>query len=162
MKTYIEGHFDLGKARIYPDGLLRVARGKRSWTALVEGKTGNNRLQSQPLENHFDVAREQGFNALLTISNEIPTVPGQHPTKVDKKKLKKVALHHYSWSQLLSEAVMQKEHRRVADPDQAWIARRADPIPGTPTLGCAGVRRHGSVPGGRPGRCDRGNVAHRG
>ncbi len=61
VKTYIEGHFDLGKARIYPDGLLRVARGKRSWTALVEGKTGNNRLQSQPLENHFDVAREQGF-----------------------------------------------------------------------------------------------------
>ena len=40
---------------------------------------------------------------------------------MDKRKLKKVALHHYSWSQVLSEAVMQKEHRGVADPDQAWI-----------------------------------------
>jgi hypothetical protein len=35
--------------------------------------------------------------------------------------MKKVALHHLSWSQVLSEAVMQKDHRGVADPDQAWI-----------------------------------------
>ena len=46
---------------------------------------------------------------------------GQHPTKVDKRKLRKVALHHLSWSQVLAEAVMQKEFRGVADPDQAWI-----------------------------------------
>ena len=46
---------------------------------------------------------------------------GQHPTKVDKRKLRKVALHHLSWTQVLAEAVMQKEFRGVADPDQAWI-----------------------------------------
>ena len=46
---------------------------------------------------------------------------GQHPTKVDKKKLKRVSLHHWSWTQVLAEAVMQKEFRGVADPDQAWI-----------------------------------------
>jgi hypothetical protein len=84
-------------------------------------KTGTNRLEPQQLETYLDIAREHGFNALLTISNEIPAVAGQHPTKIDKKKLKKVSLHHYSWSQLLTEAVMQKEHRGVADPDQAWI-----------------------------------------
>jgi hypothetical protein len=48
-------------------------------------------------------------------------MPGQHPTRVDKRKLKKVCLHHWSWSQVLSEAVMHKEHREIADPDQAWI-----------------------------------------
>lgn len=46
---------------------------------------------------------------------------GTHPTAVDKRKLKKVALHHFSWTQLLTEATMQKVHRGVADPDQAWI-----------------------------------------
>ncbi len=46
---------------------------------------------------------------------------GQHPTAVDKRKLKRVDMHHWSWTQLLAEAVMQKEHRGVADPDQAWI-----------------------------------------
>jgi hypothetical protein len=38
------------------------------------------------------VARDRGFDALLTISNEIPPVAGQHPTKVDNRKLRKVAL----------------------------------------------------------------------
>ena len=65
--------------------------------------------------------KEQGYDAVLTISNEIPAVAGQHPTKVDKRKLRKVALHHLSWTQVLAEAVMEKEFRGVADPDQAWI-----------------------------------------
>jgi hypothetical protein len=30
-------------------------------------------------------------------------------------------LHHSSWTYLLSTAVMQKEHRGVSDPEQAWI-----------------------------------------
>ena len=84
-------------------------------------KTGSHELATAQLESYLDVAKEHGFDALLTISNEIPAVAGQHPITVDKRKLKKVALHHLSWSQVLSEAVMQKEHRGVADPDQAWV-----------------------------------------
>jgi hypothetical protein len=121
VQAYIEVPFDLGDKRVQPDGLIRVARGAKTWTALVEVKTGTNELEVTQLENYLDVAREQGFDALLTISNEIPPAAGQHPTKIDKRKLRKVALHHLSWSQVLAEAVMQKEHRGVADPDQAWI-----------------------------------------
>lgn len=121
LQTYIEVPFMLGESRVYPDGLIRSSRGSKTWTALVEVKTGTNQLEVQQLENYLDVAREHGFDALLTISNEIPAVAGQHPTAVDKRKLKKVAIHHLSWSQVLSEAVMQKEHRGVRDPDQAWI-----------------------------------------
>ena len=121
LETYIEVPFALGDQRLYPDGLIRVTRGKTTWTALVEVKTGPNQLQTQQLENYLDIAREQGYNAVITISNEIPAVAGQHPTKVDKRKLKKVNLHHFSWAHVLAEAVMQKEFRGVADPDQAWI-----------------------------------------
>lgn len=121
VETFIEVPFVLGEARVIPDGLIRVRKGSRSWTALVEVKTGRNELQTTQLENYLDVAREQGFDALITISNEIPAMAGQHPTKVDKRKLKKVALHHRSWTSLLSTAVMQKEHRGVSDPEQAWI-----------------------------------------
>ena len=63
----------------------------------------------------------KNFDALITISNEIPGIAGQHPTKVDKRKLRKVALHHWPWTYLLSTAVMQKEHRGISDPEQAWI-----------------------------------------
>lgn len=121
VETFIEVPFTLGETKVIPDGLIRVSRGRRSWTALVEVKTGRNQLQTEQLENYLDVARDQGFDALLTISNEIPAMAGQHPTKVDKRKLKKVAIHHRSWTFLLSTAVMQKEHRGVSDPEQAWI-----------------------------------------
>ena len=111
----------LAEKRCYPDGLIRVTRGSKSWTALVEVKTGTNDLAVEQLENYLDIAREQGFDALITISNEIPAMAGQHPTKVDKRKLRKVELHHWSWTDVLSVAVMQKEHRGVSDPEQAWI-----------------------------------------
>jgi hypothetical protein len=121
IETFIEVPFVLGERKLFPDGLIRVSRGSRSWTALVEVKTGSNALQAEQLENYLDIAKEQGYDAVLTISNEIPAVAGQHPTKIDKRKLRKVALHHLSWTQVLAEAVMQKEFRGVADPDQAWI-----------------------------------------
>ncbi|MCY7365587.1 MAG: hypothetical protein LH469_09835 [Frankiaceae bacterium] len=121
IETFIEVPFALGDKRLYPDGLIRVRRANKTWTALVEVKTGTNELEPAQLENYLDIAREQAYDCLITISNQIPPAAGQHPTAVDKRKLKKVALHHYSWSQVLAEAVMQKEHRGVADPDQAWI-----------------------------------------
>ncbi|MCW2714318.1 MAG: hypothetical protein JWN88_1365, partial [Frankiales bacterium] len=121
IQTFIEVPFMLGEKRLYPDGLIRVSRGQKIWTALVEVKTGTNELEAAQLENYLDIAREHNFDALITISNEIPPAAGQHPTVLDKRKLKKVALFHYSWSQVLAEAVMQKEHRGVADHDQAWI-----------------------------------------
>ncbi len=121
LETYIEVPFQLGDQTLYPDGLIRTKRGQRSWTALVEVKTGTNALVAQQLENYLDVAREHGFDAVITISNEIPPASGQHPTPVDRRKMKKVALLHLPWAEVLSAAIMQKEHRGVADPDQAWI-----------------------------------------
>lgn len=121
LEAFIEVPFLLGEKKVFPDGLIRTKRGKKQWTALVEVKTGENDLVSEQLENYLDVAREHGFNALITISNEIPPSPGQHPTTVDKRKLKKVAMHHWSWSDVLTHAVMQQEFHGVADLDQAWI-----------------------------------------
>jgi hypothetical protein len=121
LETFIEVPFMLGEKKVFPDGLIRATRGKKEWTALVEVKTGTNALQTEQLENYLDIARENGFDALITISNEIPASVEQHPTTVDKRKVKRVALHHWSWSEVLTHAVMQKEFRGVADPDQAWI-----------------------------------------
>ena len=119
VEAFIEVPFDVGDTTLYPDGLLRVKRGKKTWTALVEVKTGTNCLAVPQLEAYLDVAREKGFDAVITVSNEIPAIPGTHPTAVDKKKLKKVALHHIPWTEVLTEAVVHKVHRGIADPDQA-------------------------------------------
>lgn len=121
MDTFIEVPFLLAGKKVFPDGLIRVKRGGKTWTALLEVKTGGNELQREQLENYLDVAREHRFDALLTISNEISPSAGTHPTVVDRRKLKSVSIHHLSWTEVLAAAVMQKEFRGVADPDQAWI-----------------------------------------
>lgn len=122
LRTYIEVEFELADGRkVRPDGLMQVKRGQRIWTALVEVKTGRNSLIKEQIEAYLDVAKEQSFDCVVTISNEISKIPGEHPVAVDKRKLKKAALHHISWSRVQTEAMLQKSYRGVADPDQAWI-----------------------------------------
>lgn len=121
IETFIEVPFDLDERKVFPDGLIRVTRGSKTWVALVEVKTQANALAAPQLEDYLDVARAQGFDALLTISNELAPTPDVHPTTIDRRKLKKVTIHHLSWTEVLTAAVMQKVHRGVADPEQAWI-----------------------------------------
>lgn len=121
IETYIEVPFDLDGQRRYPDGLIRVTRGSKVWTCLVEVKTGKNDLAAPQLEAYLDIAREEGFQAVLTISNQIPVAVGSHPCPVDKRKLRRVDLKHLSWSQIHTEAIVEKANRAVSDPDQAWI-----------------------------------------
>lgn len=122
LQAYIEVPFELADGRsVRPDGLVQITRGKRSWTALIEVKTGSNGLKREQIEAYLDLAKEQGFDCVITISNQIARIPGEHPVDVDKRKLRKVKLHHLSWSRVLTESVLHKSHHGVADPDQAWI-----------------------------------------
>lgn len=104
-----------------PDGLIRVSRGNSSWTALIEVKTESNQLERDQVESYLDVAINEGFDAVITISNEIPPVLGSHPLTLDKKRSSKVPVHHFSWVRLISMAVMEKEVHGIEDPEQSWI-----------------------------------------
>jgi len=122
LSAFIEVPLELADGRsVRPDGLIQVVRGKRSWRGLLEVKTGKNELKKEQIETYLDLAKELGMDCVITISNQIAKMPGKHPVDVDKRKLKKVGLYHISWSRLLTEAVLQKAYRGVADPDQAWI-----------------------------------------
>jgi hypothetical protein len=124
LATFIEVPFRTGpdsSVTVIPDGLLRTTRAAKSWTALVEVKTGTSHLDRGQIEAYLDVAREQGFDAVVTISNEIAPAPGMHPVQVDRRKVRRVALFHYSWAEVLTTAVQQRVHQGVSDPDQAWI-----------------------------------------
>ena len=122
ISTFIEVQFESSDGRkVRPDGVIRVSRGTKSWTALVEVKTGSSNLGKEQVESYLDVARDNGFDAVLTISNQLASAENVHPVEVDKRKVKKVALYHLSWTEVLSIAVAQRVHRGVSDPDQAWI-----------------------------------------
>ncbi len=121
LQCFIEVPFQSGERTIYPDGVLQTSRAGQTWTALVEVKTGSSLLDRAQVESYLDAARDGGHDAVLTISNQLAPAPGVHPVEVDKRKLRKVALHHLSWAEVLTVAVQQRVHRGVADPDQAWI-----------------------------------------
>lgn len=121
IETYIEVPFTLGDAKYRPDGLIRVTRGKRTWTALVEVKTGVNDLKIEQVGCYVDIAREQGFDAVITVSHQIAATPGVHPVALPKSKLKKVNLYHLSWGRIHTEALIEHANKTVSDPDQAWI-----------------------------------------
>lgn len=121
LSTFVEVEFDLDGKTVRPDGLIHAERGSKSFTALVEVKTGSNDLDRDQVEKYLDVAKQNGFDAVLTISNQVPVAPTLHPVTVDKRKIRQVALHHLSWAEIITTAVQQRVHKGIADPDQAWI-----------------------------------------
>jgi hypothetical protein len=122
VETFTEPQFVLDGKRVRPDGVVRVTYGKTVWTALLEFKTGDAKLEVDQINTYWEIARQNGYDAVVTISNEIAASPGSHPTVGLKvRSNSKVQIHHISWTALLSTAVMFKVHRGVEDPEQAWL-----------------------------------------
>lgn len=121
LSAYIEVPFSDGDKKLRPDGLLQVVSGQRTWTALVEVKTGRHELIPGQIEAYLDVARKHKFDALLTISNQVVAIPGVHPVPLPRARTQAARLFHLSWSQIRTEALMEQSNKSVSDPDQAWI-----------------------------------------
>lgn len=121
IQTFVETPFLLEGSKVRPDGLITVTRGTKSWVCLVETKVGAASLEAGQMHSYLDVCKEHGFDAVLSISNHYVTASSSYPIEIDKRRLRKVSLVHRSWVDVLTEAVVQKEHRGVSDPDQAYI-----------------------------------------
>lgn len=121
LQTFVETPFELEGKKVRPDGLITVTRAGKTWVALVETKVGASVLEEKQMNAYLDVCRVRGFDAVLSISNHYVTASTAHPIDIDKRRLRKVKLIHRSWVDVLTDAVVQKEHRGVSDPDQAYI-----------------------------------------
>ena len=122
VSAYCEVPFELADGRkVRVDGAIEVVRGKRTWTLLVEVKTGKAELNQEQVEAYLDVVKQEGFDGLLTISNQLASVYGQHPIDVDGRRYRNVALHHLSWARILATALRVDDHIGVEDSDQEWI-----------------------------------------
>lgn len=121
LSAFIEVQFKEGDKRLRPDGAIRIEYGRRTWTTLVEVKTGRNELIPDQVEAYLELARRHKFDALLTISNQLVAAPGEHPVKVPGTKAQLARWHHVSWSRIRTAALMQQANRSISDPDQAWI-----------------------------------------
>lgn len=104
-----------------PDALVIVDNGRREWRALVEAKAKGADLDASQIDRYLDIAKDHGVDAVITISNQFVATPTQSPCDVNRQKLKKVSLFHWSWSYLETEAKIQLSKSAVSDPDQAYI-----------------------------------------
>ncbi len=118
---YVEVQYEQGETKVIPDAVLKVSRGSRLWTALLEVKTGNGKLKKEQLENYLDVARKKKYDVVVSLSNDVPASAGELPVEVDRRKLAKVALRHLSWAEVAHEARMLLSHGGIDDDLQAWI-----------------------------------------
>lgn len=122
LETFTEVRFKTPDGKtVIPDGAISCRRGGKVWTCLVEVKTGSMALRPEQVAAYMDIAKEHGFDGVLTISNDITPGPSDSPITVDGRKSRKTALWHFSWWHIITSAVVQSRYRGVSDPDQAWV-----------------------------------------
>ena len=89
-----------------PDALLVVEQGKKSWSALVEAKIGKNSVGTDQLERYIDLAKANGVDAIITVSNDLTVDPSVNPTPYRRNLPKGLSIFHLSWSAILTEAFL--------------------------------------------------------
>ncbi|MCZ4118211.1 TerD family protein [Streptomyces sp. H39-S7] len=115
METFTEVSLPHGETPKRPDGVIRVERAGRLWTALVETKTNGNPLKSEQVQDYMDIAARRGYEAVITVSNDValegsPLVD----VKIDGRRKHKVALWHLSWAEVTQQAQMLIRHEGVS------------------------------------------------
>jgi hypothetical protein len=122
IETYTEAILRArGGGNLRPDGVILVSRAQRTWGCLVEVKTGRAALTKKQVENYIRLARKHGFDAVLTVSNELSGRPDELPYELNKVVQGKIDVHHLSWWRILTEARRCQHEKRIGDPDQAWL-----------------------------------------
>ncbi|TWH00540.1 stress response protein SCP2 [Nocardioides sp. J9] len=144
IETFVEVPFGQDEEAYRPDGVVRVTRGQKTWTALVEVKTSNGKLDATQIDNYVNIARSKGFDAVITIGNELAGGDAEHPVAIDRRKLRKVGLHHLAWDQIRAEAVLAARHRGVADATQSKVLHEFLRYMNHPRSGMGGLGDMGS------------------
>ncbi|WP_329134378.1 TerD family protein [Streptomyces sp. NBC_01476] len=122
METFTEVAFPHGDTPGRPDGLIRVERAGKLWTALVETKTNGNPLRPAQVQMYVDIAARRGYEAVITLSNDValegsPLVE----VRIDGRRKHKVALWHLSWAEVTHQAQMLIRHEGVGNAAHAWL-----------------------------------------
>ncbi|MFD1159049.1 hypothetical protein [Roseovarius aestuarii] len=123
IETYTEVVFQKQTAEIKdrPDGLIALKVGSRQWRALVEAKVGNSELDPDQIERYRVLAKDNGVDCVISISNQFATSPDSHPVEAVRKSRSKIPVFHWSWMHILTTADLLVSGEDVADIDQLML-----------------------------------------
>ena len=103
-----------------PDGMIIIEVGRRSWSALIEAKVRRSRLDPDQVQTYLRLAKANGVDAVVTISNDFTAVPHHHPLRVSRLP-KGVGLFHWSWTSILTYAKVLLAAKEVEDREQLFL-----------------------------------------
>ncbi|QFZ75230.1 TerD family protein [Streptomyces fagopyri] len=143
-ETFTEVSLPHGDSPRRPDGVIRVERAGKLWTALVETKTNGNALKPDQVQAYADIAARRGYEAVITLSNDVelegsPLVA----VKADGRRKNKVALWHLSWAEVTHQAQMLIRHEGVGNAAHAWLLQELLHYLQHENSGCHGFQNMG-------------------
>ncbi|QGV79513.1 TerD family protein [Streptomyces ficellus] len=146
METFTEVSLPHGESPRRPDGVVRVERAGKLWTALVETKTNGNPLKSDQVQTYVDIAARRGYECVITLSNDValegsPLVS----VKIDGRRKHKVALWHLSWAEVAHQAQMLIRHEGVGNAAHAWLLQELLHYLQHDNSGCHGFQNMGAA-----------------
>jgi len=106
-----------------PDGLVVVSTGKSNWSALFEVKTGKADLDQDQVQRYVTLAKDNGIDAVITISNQFVARPDHSPVHVPKALLKKVKLFHWSWMSIVTHCEILNGTGSITNIEQVLLLR---------------------------------------
>ena len=144
METFTEVSLPHGETPRRPDGVIRVERAGKLWTALVETKTNGNALRSEQVQDYMDIAARRAYEAVITLSNDValegsPLVD----VKIDRRRRHRVALWHLSWAEVAHQAQMLIRHEGVSDAAHVWLLQELLHYLQHDNSGCHGFQNMG-------------------
>ncbi|KAJ56171.1 hypothetical protein ACMU_10490 [Actibacterium mucosum KCTC 23349] len=98
-----------------PDGLIVVKTGAREWRAIVESKVGNAQLTAEQIEKYRVLAKDNGIDCVISISNQFATRPQQHPVEEVRRSRSKLPVFHWSWMFIRTAAELLINNQSVSD-----------------------------------------------
>lgn len=104
-----------------PDGLIVVNTGKTTWSALIEAKIGKSCLGVEQVSKYLELAKANGIDAVITISNEFVARADHSPVTVPKTLLKKTSLYHWAWPWLATACEIISYQGLVEDAEQSYL-----------------------------------------
>ncbi len=118
-----------------PDGLLIVENGRSSWSALIEAKVGKNNLDQGQVQRYVELAKANGIDAVITISNQFVGRADHSPVVVPKVMLRKVSLFHWSWTWLATMVEILGYQKKVEDSEQSYLLSQLNDFLAHPATG---------------------------
>ena len=124
LEAYTEVVFHSGMVHLpdcRPDGLIIVRTGAKEWRALLETKIGKSELSGEQISHYQTLAKDNGVDCVITISNQFTVSPKYHPVEAVRKNKSRIPVYHWSWMHIRTIIDLLLHDRKIQDTERYML-----------------------------------------